>query len=162
MSANSIFSGPVTIYCQCYAFWWKSFHMPVQNRRQKGFKFCTFICFFKCYHSSEGVNYASFSPLPAGTCWIFNGNITFSGYSILCWIKLESTCLRTLGSASRATMMGCLKEPVGFCYCFIAPRFRLQKLMLCICQTWSWEGSGGCSSSSSSRAKMHSLWLEAV
>ena len=34
------------IYFLCYAFWWKSFHMPMPKRRQKrlkGFKFHTFM-----------------------------------------------------------------------------------------------------------------------
>ena len=132
------------------------------KKKTKRFQILHFyLLFLSDITAAKGLIIHLSHPLPAETCWIFNGNINFSGYSILRWIKLESTCLRTLGSASRATMMGRLKEPVGFCYRFIAPRFRLQKLMLCICQTWSWEGSGGCSSSSS-RAKMHSLWLEAM
>ena len=27
------------IYCQCYAFWWKSFRVPAQKERQKGLQF---------------------------------------------------------------------------------------------------------------------------
>ena len=30
------------IYFQCYAFWWKFFHMPVRKRRQKGVRISNF------------------------------------------------------------------------------------------------------------------------
>ena len=49
---------PVTIYFQCYAFWWKSFHMPARKRRQKGLRvsdFALLLVGFKWYHGSEGV-----------------------------------------------------------------------------------------------------------
>ena len=132
------------------------------DKKAEGFKILHFYwLFLSDIMAVKGLIMHLSHPLPAGTRWISNGDINISGYSILRWIQLESTCLRTSGSASRATMMGCLKEPVGFCYYFIAPRFTLQKWMLCISQTRSWGGSGGCSSSSS-RANMCSLWLEAM
>ena len=40
-SANSIFYGPLRCF-QCYAFWWKSFHMPVHKRRQKSLRLSNF------------------------------------------------------------------------------------------------------------------------
>ena len=47
------------IYFECYAFWWKSFHMPVRSRKQKGLMVsnCTLLMFvFKWHPRSEGVN----------------------------------------------------------------------------------------------------------
>ena len=46
------------IYFQCYAFSWKSFHMPAGKRRQKGLRVSNFVLLwvvFKWYHGSEGV-----------------------------------------------------------------------------------------------------------
>ena len=43
---------------QCYAFRWKSFHMPVQKRRQKGWRVSDLalsLVVFKWHHGSEGV-----------------------------------------------------------------------------------------------------------
>ena len=43
---------------ECYAFWWKSFHTPVQKRRQKGLRVSDFALLwvvFKWNHGSEGV-----------------------------------------------------------------------------------------------------------
>ena len=47
------------IHFQCYAFWSKSFHMPVQKRRQKGLMISNFtllLAVFKWHHGTEGVN----------------------------------------------------------------------------------------------------------
>ena len=44
---------------QCYAFWWKSFHMPVRKRRRKDWRVSNFALIwvvFKWHHGSEGVN----------------------------------------------------------------------------------------------------------
>jgi len=47
------------IYFQCCVLWWKSFHMPMQKQRQKGFRvsnFALLLVGFKRHHGSEGVN----------------------------------------------------------------------------------------------------------
>ena len=47
------------IYFQCYAFWWKSVHMPVRKRRLKSWTISNFslvLVVFKWHHGSEGVN----------------------------------------------------------------------------------------------------------
>ena len=47
------------VYFQFYAFWWRSFHMPVWKRRQKGLRVSNFALswvVFKWHHGSEGVN----------------------------------------------------------------------------------------------------------
>ena len=44
---------------KCYAFWWKSFCMPVWKRRQKDWRVSNFALLwvvFKWHHGSEGVN----------------------------------------------------------------------------------------------------------
>ena len=46
------------IYFRCYAFWWKSFHLPVWKIRQKGLRVSNFTLLwvvFKWHHGSEGV-----------------------------------------------------------------------------------------------------------
>ena len=50
------------IYFQCYAFWRKSFHMPVWERKQKGSEVsnCALLwVVFKWPHGSDGVNVLS-------------------------------------------------------------------------------------------------------
>ena len=47
------------IYFQCYAFWWRSFHKPERNRKQKGLLVSNFALLwvvFKWHHASERVN----------------------------------------------------------------------------------------------------------
>ena len=47
------------IYFQCYAFSWKSFHVPVHKRQQKGIRVSNFtllLVISKWHHGSEGVN----------------------------------------------------------------------------------------------------------
>ena len=56
--ANSTFSHPITFYFQCCAFWWKSVYMPVQKRRQKGWRVSNLVLLlvvFKWHHGREGV-----------------------------------------------------------------------------------------------------------
>ena len=58
--ANGVFSGPVTVYFQCHAFWRKSVHMPAPKRRQTGLRVSDFALFFlvvpfKRHDGSEGV-----------------------------------------------------------------------------------------------------------
>ena len=50
---------PHNICFQCYAFWWKSFHMPVRKRRRKGLwvsNFALLWVVFKWHHGNDGVN----------------------------------------------------------------------------------------------------------
>ena len=52
------------IYCECYAFWWKSFHKPMRKRKQKRIRvshFALLIVVFKLNHDREGVNNAAHS-----------------------------------------------------------------------------------------------------
>ena len=47
------------IYFQCYAFWWKSFQIPVQKRKLKDLrvsKLALLLVVFKWHHGSERVN----------------------------------------------------------------------------------------------------------
>ena len=47
-------------YFQCYAFWWKSFHLPVRRRRQKDLRvsnFAPLLVLFKWRRGREGVNW---------------------------------------------------------------------------------------------------------
>ena len=47
------------IWFQCYALWWKSFHMPVRKRRQKQLRvlnFALLLVVLKWRHGSEVVN----------------------------------------------------------------------------------------------------------
>ena len=41
-----------TVYFQCYALWWKFFHMPVQQRRHKGWRVSNLALFYWSFSSS--------------------------------------------------------------------------------------------------------------
>ena len=47
------------VYFQCCAFWWKSFHVPVQKKKAKRVRVSNLVLFlvvFKWHHGSIGVN----------------------------------------------------------------------------------------------------------
>ena len=53
-----IFPSYNIFYFQCCAFWWKSVYMPVQKRRQKGWRVSNLVLLlvvFKWHHGREGV-----------------------------------------------------------------------------------------------------------
>ena len=68
------------MYFQCYALWWKSFHLPVQKRRGKCWRvsnFALLLVIFKWHHSSERVKGSNSSCPPlrlgvAGSVLVWN------------------------------------------------------------------------------------------
>ena len=95
------------IYFQCYAFWLRSFHMPVWKRKRlKGFKFHTFMGYFQIWqwsmlhnqHASQPALPLSPKPLYglcAGTCALLMGqSCLFCWYRNLCrwYCQLLAVC----------------------------------------------------------------------